>query len=258
MTENWSVSSQTNTLMKKRTIMGSNIPITLEQFIEKANKKHDSAYDYSLVTKETYKDTRSIIEVVCPIHGSWYVQGHSHLNAKVGCRKCYFESNKTTREDFIKRSLKIFNGFYDYSEVEELKDGRNTVVTIICPVHGRIKQKANNHLYGKGCKECADEKRTSKGEKWLYALVDKAYPGLQVIPNDKSIVPPFEIDISIPDLNLYIEWNGGYWHSQKEVKRNDEKKKQILGENLIQVEEPAGFRVTKKFVVQQFKKVVRP
>jgi hypothetical protein len=79
-----------------------------------------------------------------------------------------------------------------------------------------------------------------------------------LIPNDRSIVPPFEIDISIPDLNLYIEWNGGYWHSQKEVKRNDEKKKQILGEDLICIEEPSGIKVTKKFVVQQFKKVVKP
>jgi len=31
---------------------------------------------------------------------------------------------------------------------------------------------------------------------------------------NKTIIPPYEIDIYLPDINLGIELNGIYWHSE--------------------------------------------
>ena len=36
----------------------------------------------------------------------------------------------------------------------------------------------------------------------------------EIISNDRSLIPPFHIDILIPSLNLAIEADGVYWHSE--------------------------------------------
>jgi hypothetical protein len=40
--------------------------------------------------------------------------------------------------------------------------------------------------------------------------------GLDFVTNTRKIIPPFELDIYIPGTNLAIEFNGLFWHSQKD------------------------------------------
>lgn len=44
--------------------------------------------------------------------------------------------------------------------------------------------------------------------------------GITVIQNTKLIIPPKEIDIYLPELNLAIECNGLYWHSEVSANRD--------------------------------------
>ena len=61
-------------------------------------------------------------------------------------------SAKLTIEQFIERSNKIHNNFYDYSKVDYKKI--KTPVTITCPVHGDFDQTPDSHLRH-GCAKCA-------------------------------------------------------------------------------------------------------
>ena len=63
---------------------------------------------------------------------------------------------KVTTESFIAKAKKIHNDKYDYSKVEYIKSSQN--VCIICPKHGEFWQTPNNHLSGKGCRFCSQEK----------------------------------------------------------------------------------------------------
>ena len=54
--------------------------------------------------------------------------------------------------EFINRSNKIFNSKYDYSLVEY--KNVNSLVKIICPIHGVFEKRPKAHLKGEGCKEC--------------------------------------------------------------------------------------------------------
>lgn len=60
---------------------------------------------------------------------------------------------KLDKDDFIKRSLKIHNGLYDYSLVDYVNN--RTPVKIICKDHGVFTQRPYNHLNGQGCPECS-------------------------------------------------------------------------------------------------------
>lgn len=53
----------------------------------------------------------------------------------------------------------------------------------------------------------------SKPEKELREFIQENYNG-KIITNDRNIISPYELDIYLPDLNLAIEFNGIYWHSE--------------------------------------------
>lgn len=65
--------------------------LTLEEFIEKANKIHNNKYDYSKVLYINYKTK---VEIVCPIHGSFLQSPDKHLIQQQGCPKCEEQSSK--------------------------------------------------------------------------------------------------------------------------------------------------------------------
>jgi len=44
---------------------------------------------------------------------------------------------------------------------------------------------------------------------------------LLLIENSKKIIPPYELDIYIPEKNFAIEYNGLYWHSEQQGKDKD-------------------------------------
>ena len=134
--------------------------LTKEEFISKANIKHNRVYDYSLVE---YKDSYSKIKIVCPFHGVFEQEANSHLRGS-GCKICrnnnLSEKRRLDIEVFISKSSDIHNNFYDYSAVNYINS--KDKIKIICPIHGEFEQIPANHLKGHGCKKCADLKTGEK------------------------------------------------------------------------------------------------
>jgi hypothetical protein len=60
-------------------------------------------------------------------------------------------------DDFIKKSQEIHGSKYDYSEANY--ENSKTLLTIVCPIHGKFNQTPNHHTAGKGCPKCGFEKR---------------------------------------------------------------------------------------------------
>lgn len=58
--------------------------------------------------------------------------------------------------------------------------------------------------------------KTSKKEKELVKFIQSFYPGI-IQENIKRVIPPQELDIYLPDLQIGIEYNGIYWHSTKHI-----------------------------------------
>lgn len=53
----------------------------------------------------------------------------------------------------------------------------------------------------------------SKKEKELLNFIKSIYNGA-IIENSKLVIPPYEVDIFLPDLNIAFEFNGTFWHSE--------------------------------------------
>lgn len=57
---------------------------------------------------------------------------------------------------------------------------------------------------------------SSSSEKMLLDFVRSIY-NREIIENTKSVIPPYELDIYLPEKGIAIEYNGLYWHSEQYV-----------------------------------------
>ena len=130
--------------------------LTLEEFIIRAKEIHGNKYDYS---NSKYIDIRTDVEIICPIHGSFWQTPKDHLDG-CGCNKCANEyrskCNKLTLEEFIIRAKEIHGNKYNY--LNSIYINYNTDIEIICSKHGSFWQTPHAHLSGEGCPFCAIEK----------------------------------------------------------------------------------------------------
>lgn len=152
--------------------------LTREDFIERARQVHGDKYDYS---KVEYKSMNDKVEIICPVHGSFWQLAQSHINGHE-CKKCVFEriqKNKFSNTDkFVEKAKKIHGDKYDYSLVD-YKSSKE-YVTIVCPEHGSFEITPNNHLAGHGCVLCnrlttevlIDRAKSIHGGKYDYSKVE--------------------------------------------------------------------------------------
>jgi len=136
--------------------------LTTFTFIEKAKLVHgEFTYDYS---KTIYTNSKKEVEIICPIHKSFFVTPNDHLSKKVGCQTCargritkaVQERYKDVGKEHLETARKVHNNFYDYSKV--IYTGCNDKVIIGCPKHGNFEMLLDNHATQKqGCPDCGRE-----------------------------------------------------------------------------------------------------
>lgn len=175
---------------------------TNEQFIKKAKSIHGDKYDYS---KVNYIQNKTPVEIICPVHGSFFQAPVKHVIVGHGCPKC--AGQNTTFEEFLKRAKLKHGNFYNYDKVEFVN--MVTPITVTCPIHGDFQIIPTNHVnYGCGCKKCHE----STGEK----LVNSILEDLNIqFTREVCILNPyndhnFRVDfyINYCDQNYIIEYNG--------------------------------------------------
>lgn len=108
-------------------------------------------------TSSIYINYHTLLNVTCKLHGEFQTIPVSHIKGS-NCSLCKTKgfTTRLTLEEFIKRSKEIHNNYYDYSKVSYKSN--NHLVIIICPVHGEFTQLPVNHLVGKGCLTCVQDK----------------------------------------------------------------------------------------------------
>ena len=134
--------------------------LTTNEYLEKIkNKRKDKGnyYDYSLVI---YKNRKTKIKIICPIHGEFKQLPEDHSNG-CGCKSCVGLNTPST-EEFIKKAKKIHGNKYNYSYVNYINSRTDIIIT--CSIHGNFNQKPNWHLNGYGCKKCSKSYNLTESE----------------------------------------------------------------------------------------------
>lgn len=181
--------------------------LSTQQFVFISKEVHGDKYDYSYTV---YTNSRTPINIICPIHGKFSQTPFNHLNSS-GCKMCANERRKSwciknltsNEEEFISKSIKIHGMKYDYSVVDY--NGALVKVKIKCPKHGEFEQTPANHLFGKGCPNCSNN--ISKQEISFLDYIgvkdrNKRFPNWTMKP----------VDGYDPMTNTIYEFLGDYWH----------------------------------------------
>ena len=119
-----------------------------DAFIEEANRIHKGKYNYS---KVIYKDLHTKVEIVCPVHGSFWQRADHHIKG-CGCSKCSKRSRKNTTKFIAEVEEKFGIDKYDLSQVDY--KNTNTKVVIGCKEHGFFEIRPEKLLKGQGCPKC--------------------------------------------------------------------------------------------------------
>lgn len=209
-------------------------------FIEKAKALYGDKYDYS---KVDYKNNKTPVTIICPIHGEFPVRPNDHISHGDVCPMCGRNGRRNkryTQEEFIALANDVFGGYYDYSKTVYKAMQKTVVVT--CPEHGDFEIRAYDHLHHRcGCPE-----RHAKSslelqienmliENRVKYVYQKRFPwlGLQ------------SLDFYLPDYNIGIECQGEQhfepvepWGGKKNLesnKKRDELKKELCEKNGIKM-----------------------
>lgn len=78
--------------------------MTQEEWIEKATARHQGFYDYS---KVCYVNSRTSVDIICPIHGQFQQQAGGHLEG-YGCKKCGNKKHGDYRPWFVETYFERF------------------------------------------------------------------------------------------------------------------------------------------------------
>ena len=170
--------------------------ILFDDFIKRANIKHNNKYDYS---KVNYINNKSLITIICPIHGEFQQRVDEHLKGK-GCAKCV--GRNRSLEDFINEAKKVHGDKYDYSLSNYIT--AETKIKIKCNKCGYVfEQKPWSHLQNHGCPKC----KLSKGENEIEELLK--YNNIDFEQQKKfDWLGRQSLDFYIPKLNIAIEVQG--------------------------------------------------
>lgn len=153
----------------------------------------------------SYKNSHSKLEYKCPqghigtiTYGNWII-GHR-------CLECSGKAKKTIdfiREEITKEGYTLKTDYYENCDQK---------LHLVCPNGHDYYVSWDNWNHSKSrCPKC--KKWGTSDQEQSIVLFLKSYLD-NVIENDRSIIPPYELDIVLPDVGIAIEYCGLYWHSE--------------------------------------------
>lgn len=145
-------------------------PYTQDEIIEKFKEVHGDFYDYS---KVVYKGINVKVEIICPIHGSFWQTPNAHL--KHDCPKCS-KVAKLDLNEFLKRAYALYGDIYDYSLVHiDKSTNYKNLITVICRKHGPFQVSIYNFLnQNSTCPKCREEAAQEKRDRDFKEFLEKS------------------------------------------------------------------------------------
>lgn len=189
-----------------------NQKMNIDEFIERANKRHNNRYNYP---DNNYINSVTPISIECPEHGLFKQTPGNHLRG-VGCSKCV-GNRRLTSDEFIKTANRKHNSLYSYPNLDY--KSYDSKIDIMCNKHGVFTQTVRDHLSGRGCPVC----NNSKGELIISEILtmNNINYKQQYVFNDLKHKSHLRFDFAIFDNNdkikYLIEYNGEQHYTFKKL-----------------------------------------
>lgn len=201
----------------------ASIGFTTIERISQANKIHNNKYDYSVLLENKFIKIKKKVNIKCPVHGIFSQTLDNHINNKRGCPKC---ANTRRIDTYIGKYAVPHHKQKDWSidTLEKINSKEWLKEQHIVQQKSQIEiarlLNLNITTVGRRLDEFEIEKFygfASIPEKEVIKFIKGFYINT-ILTSTRKIIPPYELDIYIPDHNLAIEYCGLYWHSEQAEK----------------------------------------
>ena len=186
--------------------------ISVEEFYSRVLSISDSIlFEFS-----DFKNMTTDMSFTCSKHGSFIGKPYNLLNNELFCPKCgseiAAEKLRKPTSHYVEQANIVHGNKYDYSKFHLGNSKEKGIV--ICPIHGEFYTSWNYHVHGKnGCPKCGGQ--LSKEEDYILRFIGSLCD-VEILNRCKpDWLNGKELDIYISKLNMAIEYNGSYWHSEK-------------------------------------------
>ncbi len=164
-----------------------------------------------VLLSDSYTNNHTYLDYACNKgHKSKSTWGNFRLGRK--CKFCQAENHKIDIK-VVKKELCE----YGYTLVGSTYEMAKESFEATCPKGHKTSMYLYNFRRGCRCGVCDSYNKMSRPEKEIVTFIKSFYSG-EVLENSRKIIPPFELDIYIPEKKLAIEYNGLYWHSEEKGK----------------------------------------
>ena len=212
--------------------------IKLDDLIQRAKKLYGDFYDLSLIKEDNIENVESYVELICPKHGLFKKRIHAFLGGQ-GCPHCGLERTvealRLGNEEWVKRFNKTHQNKYKY--VISGSINYDSMIEIICPIHGVFKQKVGCHYNGQGCPKC----RMSHLEREMTGFLNENHIEYEY-QKKFDWLGSQSLDFYLPQYNVAIECQGSqhfendkFYKSLDIVKERDERKRLLCLENNVEL-----------------------
>lgn len=252
-----------HTKLKLTSPLGNNYEMTWNDFqqgsrcpyerYERSRKTQALTYEYvkSYVEEKGYKlfskkyiNSRTKLKLMCP---NGHIFEISFSNFQKG-RRCSYEryekSSKKQRHSY--EYVKKYIEKRKYELISKTYRNGRIKLKIKCPKGHIFKMSFGCFVRGQRCPICNLGKITSKPEKQIAKYVKSLDLNTEILENDRKTVRNpltnffLELDVWIPELKKAVEYNGKYYHSEKDTILRDKIKKEQckkLGIDLLVIKE---------------------
>lgn len=148
--------------------------LSLQNFKDRSNIVHNFKYGYD---RSIYITSRSLIEILCPIHGYFWQIAGAHLRG-IGCKRCAIEDRARIKKEkykkmFEDRANKVHN--FEYNYLSEYVKNKNPMLIEHKKCKTQFWQPPNAHInQQQGCPVCGKEKAHLNRRNDENEILDKA------------------------------------------------------------------------------------
>lgn len=186
-----------------------------DYFIENCRRVHNNYYDYSSWPDTVYNSSK--VPIYCPKHGYFFQKVDLHQRGSI-CPRCAVDKRAETIQHQYgvtsPRQLQLDEQsravLHNKQHLERLYHQLGSTIKVAETLNVGA-QTVANYLHYHNI-EIIQNNYYSCGEREIAQLCEH-FSGC--ICNDKSLIPPHEVDIYVPRKKLAIEYCGLYWHSEQ-------------------------------------------
>lgn len=253
--------------LKERCLEALKVATTVTDFAELIGYRRGGLHKRTLLRlsllcgqdiKETLKKNkeREVPDKTCKFCGNIFKHKYSRYSSGNFCsRECAkkFAAKAANTPELIARKRQFMRehprlGLKELRETEEFQKNwrkklreKYPLKIWVCPVCGKElqlteKQAAKRKYCSGTCRNIALNKfkygQVSRAEKLLRESLEKNFPTLDIVYNDRQTLGGLELDLYIPSLKYAVEWNGIYHYKDIGGKLNKIQEKDLAKQKL--------------------------